>query len=158
MTAATSITVRVPLAIRHRPGRKTVVTPMTDGVAPLTTRADPALVKALARAFRYQRLLEEGRHASVTDIAAAERIDRGYLGRILQLTLLAPELVEGILDGSIAPGDGFRSIGRAAALVWDQQRELFCSAPRGPSVHTSRRAPAQAPTDLQARPPRNKPG
>ena len=55
MTAATSITVRVRLTIRHRPGRKTVVTPMTDGVVPVTTRADPALVKALARAFRYQR-------------------------------------------------------------------------------------------------------
>ena len=52
MTAATSLTVRVPRAIRHRPGRKTIVTPMTDGVAPVTTWADPALVKALARAFR----------------------------------------------------------------------------------------------------------
>ena len=55
---ATSITVRVPLAIRRRPGRKIVVTPMTEGVAPVITRADPALVKALARAFRYQRMLE----------------------------------------------------------------------------------------------------
>jgi len=74
MTAATSITVRVPLAIRHRPGRKTVVRPMTDGLAPVTTRADPALVKALARAFRYQRMLDEGRYASITEMAAAERL------------------------------------------------------------------------------------
>ena len=50
MTTATSITVRVPLVIRPRPGRKNVVTPMVDGVTPFTTRADPALVKALARA------------------------------------------------------------------------------------------------------------
>jgi hypothetical protein len=55
MTGATSITVRVPLTSRHRPGRKTVVTPVWDGCeAALPTRADPALVKALARAFRYQ--------------------------------------------------------------------------------------------------------
>ena len=46
MTTATSITVWVPLAIRHQPGRKTIVTPMTNGVAPVTTRADPTLVKA----------------------------------------------------------------------------------------------------------------
>ena len=85
MTAATSITVRVPLAIRHRPGRKTVVTSMTDGVAPVTTRADPALVKALARAFRYQRMLDQGRYGSMTEMAAAEKIDRGYMGRLLQL-------------------------------------------------------------------------
>ena len=99
MTSATSITVRVPLAIRRRPGRKTVVTPVRDGGEAFPARADPALVKALARAFRYQRLLDEGRYASITEMAAAERIDRGYLGRVLQLTLVAPDVVEAILDG-----------------------------------------------------------
>ena len=100
MKVATSITVRVPLAIRRRPGRRTVVMPMPDGAgAALLTRADPALVKALARAFRYQKLLDEGRYASISEMAAAEQIDRGYLGRVLQLTLLAPDLVEAILDG-----------------------------------------------------------
>ena len=99
MTAATSITIRVPLAIRHRPGRKTVVTPMTDGVAPVTTRADPTLVKALARAFRYQRMLDESRYVSISEMALAERIERGYLGSLLRLTLLAPGIVESILDG-----------------------------------------------------------
>ncbi|WP_206020670.1 hypothetical protein [Roseococcus sp. SYP-B2431] len=107
MTAATSITVRVPLAIRHRPGGKTVVTPMADaGAGPVTTRADPALVKALARAFRYQRLLDNVVYCSVTDMAAAERIDRGYLGRLLQLTLLSPDLVEDILEGREMHGVG----------------------------------------------------
>ena len=81
MTTATSITVRVPLAIRHRPGRKTVVTPMGESKSTVTTRIDPALVKALARAFRYQRMLDNGVYGSVTDMAAAEKIDRGYLGR-----------------------------------------------------------------------------
>lgn len=99
MTSATSITVRVPLSIRRRPGWKTVVTPMADSMAAVTTRADPTLVKALARAFRYQRLLDEGRYACVTEMAAGEKIDRGYLGRLLQLTLLAPDVVERILDG-----------------------------------------------------------
>ena len=99
MTSATSITVRVPLAIRHRPGRKTIVTPMIHGVVPETTRADPALVKALARAFRYQRMLDQGRYASITEMAAAERIERGYLGSLLRLTLLAPAIVEAMLDG-----------------------------------------------------------
>ena len=100
MSAAASITVRVPLAIRRRPGRKTVVTPEgTVAAAPTRTRADPALVKALARAFRWKRMLEDGRYASISEMAAAERIERGYLGRVLQLTLLAPDTVEAILDG-----------------------------------------------------------
>jgi hypothetical protein len=52
MTNATSITVRVPLKIRRRPGRKTVVMPVQGSGEALPTRADPALLKALARAFR----------------------------------------------------------------------------------------------------------
>lgn len=97
---ATHITVRVPLKIRRRPGRKTVVTPARDGGGTtLPTRADPALVKALARAFRYQKLLDEGRYGSISEMAAAERIERGYLGTLLRLTLLAPKIVQAVLDG-----------------------------------------------------------
>jgi hypothetical protein len=104
MRVTTSITVRVPLTIRRRPERKTVVTPVQDGTPAVTTRADPVLVKALARAFRYQRLLDEGRYASISEMAVAERIERGYLGSLLRLTLLAPEIVEAILDGQQAKG------------------------------------------------------
>src|SRR5918993_5475460 len=100
MSEAASITVRVPLSIRRPPGRKTIVTPASQqGDRFVPTRADPALVKALARAFRYRRLLDEGRYASISEMAAAERIERGYLGRVLQLTLLAPDIVDAILDG-----------------------------------------------------------
>lgn len=121
MTAATSITVRAPLAIRHRPGRKTVVMPMTNGVAPVTTRADPAMVKALARAFRYQRMLDWGRYASVTEMAAAEKIDRGYLGRLLQLTLLAPHIVEAILDGRLPSAIGLPALFGPGPEDWAKQ-------------------------------------
>jgi len=98
MNAATSITVRVPLAIGHRQGRKTIVTPTAAGPAATNTRADPALVEALARGFRYQRMLDEGRYASISEMATAERIERGYLGSLLRLTLLAPDIVEMIIE------------------------------------------------------------
>jgi hypothetical protein len=98
--AEASITVRVPLAIRQRPGRKTVVPPAPEGgSSTVPTHADPALVKALARAFRCQRMLDDDQYASISEMAAAEKIDCGCLGRILQLTLLAPNIVETILDG-----------------------------------------------------------
>jgi hypothetical protein len=126
MSLATSITVRVPLAIRRRPGRKTVVTPVREGVGPATpTRADPALVKALARAFRYQRLLDEGRYASISEMAAAERIERGYLGSLLRLTLLAPALVEAILDGRQPDGLTLRQLLEPLPASWAEQRVLF---------------------------------
>jgi hypothetical protein len=96
-THPASLTVQVPLHIRRRPGRKTVVIPegVVNSAVPRSTthtHGDPALVKALARAFRYQRLLDEGRYSSITEMAEAERLDRGYMGRLLQLTLLGSEL------------------------------------------------------------------
>ncbi len=125
MTTATSITVRVPLTVRRRPGRKTVVTPMAAGPAAVTTRADPALVKALARAFRYQRMLDEGRYASITEMAAAERLERGYMGSLLRLTLLAPDLGEAILNGQ-QPGElALPRLMRPFSTDWTAQRFRF---------------------------------
>lgn len=127
MTTATSITVRVPLTIRHRPGRKTVVVPMTDGVAPVTTRADPTLVKALARAFRYQRMLDEGRYATISEMAEAERIERGYLGSLLRLTLLAPDIIDSILDGRASRSIALPALLEPVPVVWTYQRDRLMS-------------------------------
>ena len=123
MSEAASITVRVALAIRRRPGRKTVVTPEGESTStPRSTRGDPAMVKALARAFRYQRMLDVGRYASISEMAEGERIDRGYVGRILHLTLLAPDIVEGILDGRQAAELGLPTLMEPFPLEWDVQR------------------------------------
>lgn len=142
MTAATSITVRVPLAIRHRPGRKTVVTPMANGVAPVTTPADPTLVKALARAFRYQRMLDQGRYASITEMAAAERIERGYLGSLLRLTLLAPAIVEAVLDGRQPECVTLPALMEPFPANWsDQNGDFLCSrSPEAGTMTVSRAA------------------
>jgi hypothetical protein len=98
---------------------------VTLGVVPVTTRVDPALLKALARAFRYQRLLDEGRYASISEMAAAERLERGYLGTLLRLTLLAPELVEAILEGRQANGVGLPQLLEPIPAEWAAQRNAF---------------------------------
>ncbi len=130
MTTATSITVRVPLKIRRRPGRKTVVMPVATAGAGndtmVATRADPALLKALARAFRYQRLLDEGRYASISEMAAAEKIDRGYLGRLLRLALLAPDIIESALSGDLPCRDSTPSLFEPLPATWDAQRRDWC--------------------------------
>src|SRR4051812_27961918 len=63
------------------------------------SRIDSTLVKAIARAHRWQRMLEGGDYGSIAELAAAERINPSYLARILRLTLLEPHIVESILDG-----------------------------------------------------------
>ena len=67
------------------------------------TRADPALLKALARAFRWQRLLDEGRYGSISELALAEHLERGYLGRVLSY-VVAAGVVEAIINGRQGEG------------------------------------------------------
>ena len=132
MTSPVShITVRVPLKIRRRPGRKTMVSlgAGQDGRS-IATKADPALVKALARAFRYQKLLDEGRYASISEMAAGERIERGYLGTLLRLTLLAPDLVEAILNGRQPEGVTLPGLLEGVPMGWGEQRNAHCQAPQ----------------------------
>jgi len=80
------------------------------------------LVKALARAFRWRRMLEEGRYASITEIAAAEKIERGYVGSILGLTLLAPPIVEDIVAGRQPRGTTLARLAALVPLEWAEQQ------------------------------------
>jgi hypothetical protein len=93
------VRVRVPFAIRKRGGRKLILAPGGATAAPDRLRVDNAMVKALARAFRWRKLLETGVHGTIEEIAEAEKINASYVSRILRLTLLAPQIVEAILDG-----------------------------------------------------------
>ncbi|MFO0161847.1 MAG: hypothetical protein ACK54W_19885 [Alphaproteobacteria bacterium] len=117
------VTVRVPLTIRCRPGRKTLVS-LGFGAhsGRIATKADPALLKALARAFRYQKLLDEGRYASISEMATAEKIERGYLGTLLRLTLLAPDLVEAILNGRQPEWVTLPRLLEGVPVGWGEQR------------------------------------
>jgi hypothetical protein len=95
-----TVIVHVPITFRKRNGRKQMVGP--DGPtnwAPARPKVDSTLVKALARSFRWYKHLESGRYASIEEMANAERINPSYLGRVLRLSLLAPAIVEDLLDG-----------------------------------------------------------
>ncbi len=115
-----TLSVRVPFALRKRGGRKLVITPDGETRCP-RPRIDSALVKALARAHRWQRMLEGGECGSITELAATEKIDRSYLCRVLRLTLLAPELVDAIMDGRQADGVTLPALMKGFPVEWAQQ-------------------------------------
>lgn len=101
MDEGRTVTVTVPITIRRRGGRKLVLAP--DGakvtIMPIARHVDSAMVKAIARAFRWREMLENGTYATVAEIARAEKISESYVARVLRLTLLAPKIVEGIIAG-----------------------------------------------------------
>lgn len=101
-----------------------VVTPVpaVGASTAVPTRADPALVKALARAFRYQKLLDDGRFASISEMAVAEKVERGYLGTLIRLTLLAPDIVEAIIDGRAHDDLSLPRLLEPLPAVWHDQR------------------------------------
>ena len=107
------LTIRIPLEVRKRGGRRTMISPDVLAVPP---RLDVTLVKALARAHRWRRLLEDGSYSTIKELAAAEKINVSYISRVLRLALLAPDLVEAILDGRQPEGD-VESVLRRAALA-----------------------------------------
>jgi hypothetical protein len=96
-----TLTVHVPVAFRRRRGRKVLVTPDRGMLAPASmSRILPhsAMIRALARAFRWRRLIESGVHATVLEVAAAEQINPSYISRILRLSTLSPEVVEATVE------------------------------------------------------------
>ena len=99
-----TLVVRIPMRFQRRGGRKRIVAPDGTAIAPATKpRPDGTLIKALARAHRWRRMLDEGRFASARELAEAAGVGHSYVGRLLRLTLLAPDVVEHILDGHQAP-------------------------------------------------------
>jgi hypothetical protein len=76
------------------------------------------MVKALTRAFRWRKLLETGVFATVEEIATAEKINASYVGRVLRLTLLAPDIVEAILDGRQPSAMTLAVLMRPFAVGW----------------------------------------
>ena len=95
-----TVTLHVPFRIVKRGGRKEMQLP--EGVKQ-PRRTDNTLVKALARAFRWKRMLESGEFATIAELAEREGIAPSYMTRVLRLTLLAPDIVETILDGKQGP-------------------------------------------------------
>ena len=117
-----TITVHVPLSFTKRGGRKQIVLP--DGAsswAPPRARVDNTMVKAIARGFRWRKLLETGVHTTIEDIAAAEKINASYVSRVLRLTLLAPDIVETILDGRQGPDVTLAKLMKPFPVEWERQ-------------------------------------
>jgi len=114
-----TVTLHVPFRVVKRGGRKEMHLP--DGVRP-DRKADNTLVKALARAFRWKRMLDSGEFANVVDLARHEDIAVSYLTRVLRLTLLAPDIVEAILDGRQGPEVTLAQVLEPFPEEWVEQR------------------------------------
>jgi len=114
-----TVTVHVPFRIVKRGGRKEMHLP--EG-ASSQRKTDNNLVKALARAFRWKRMLESGEFTTIAELADSERIAPSYMTRVLRLTLLAPDIVEAILDGRQRHDSTITALLQPFPVEWSSQR------------------------------------
>lgn len=126
MTRATpmpdTVTLHVPFRVVKRGGRKEMRLP--DDV-PRERRTDNTLVKALARAFRWKWMLESGKFNTIAELAHREGIAPSYLTRVLRLTLLAPDIIEMILDGRQGRVVTLARLMEQFPLSWNEQKNTF---------------------------------
>lgn len=113
-----TVTLHVPFRVLKRGGRKEIHPP--KGAAQ-PRRTDNTLVKALARAFRWRRMLDSGEFATIAELAAREGIASSYMTRVLRLTLLAPDIVKAILDGSQVPEMTLARLIETCPVHWAEQ-------------------------------------
>lgn len=126
MTRATpvpdTVTIHVPFRLVKRGGRKEMVLPAD---VPTQRRPDDALVKALARAFRWKRMVESGDFTTIAELAEREGIAVSYVTRLLRLTQLGPDIIDAILDGRQGGEVTLARLMEPFPVSWIEQKEAF---------------------------------
>ena len=117
-----TVTVHVPFRMVKRGGRKEMVLPAN---APAQRKTDNTIIKALARAFRWKRMLESGEFTTMAELAEREGIAPSYMTRVLRLTLLAPDIIEAILDGRQGPEITLAQLLEPFPTSWAEQKTIF---------------------------------
>ena len=117
------ISIDIPMAFKKRGGRKVIVLPDgSHGYSKPAATIDNTMIKAIARAFRWQRLLENGTYTCLDDIARSENIGASFVSRYHRLVLLAPDIVEAILDGRQPAQLTMKDLLKTFPLEWKRQR------------------------------------
>jgi hypothetical protein len=120
------VDVFVPIAFKRLGGRKTIVAPDGTRFLPGRSKAtDSTLIKALSRAWRWQQLLDAGIYSSIAEMADKEGINRSYLSRTIRLALLAPDIVEAILNGTQPATLQLSALEQPFPIDWEAQRTQF---------------------------------
>ena len=117
-----TVTLHVPFRVVKRGGRKEM---QLSDAASVQRSTDSTLVKALVRAFRWKRMLESGEFATIGELAEREDISPSYVTRVLRLTLLAPDIIEAILEGKQGPLVTLARLLEPVPVEWSQQADRF---------------------------------
>ena len=121
-----TLVIRVPLHFQRHGGRKLIIAPEGgEDWVPVPAGPDTTLIRSLGRAHRWKRLIENGTYGSIKELATAEKVNDTYIGRILRLTLLAPDIVEAILNGRQPKMLQLKDLMGSISTDWSEQRRAL---------------------------------
>jgi hypothetical protein len=126
------MTVFIPLSIRKRNGRPKIMPPAD--IAPDTGGVDPHILKAIAKAWSWRRMLESGAVGTMADVAEAENVTPAYVGRMLKLAYLAPAVMEKLLIARVSPVVSVKELAEATELPWAEQAGMVFGAVADPDA------------------------
>ena len=119
-----TVDIRVPMEFKTRSGRKEIILP-PDAATTADVGPRSPLVVALARAYRWQRMIDGGEVESLDELAVRYDVDRSYVGRIVKLAGLAPDLVTAVLGGLVPEGLALRRLPKLLPILWSKQRQML---------------------------------
>ncbi|ABK45271.1 conserved hypothetical protein [Magnetococcus marinus MC-1] len=126
----TTLHIHIPMRLRRHGGRKMIVTSDGEHIAPSpaplpSAQLDDPLVRALIKARRWQKQLEEGEIGTIKELAEKEGVDSSLLSRTLRLNALAPDIVNAIMTGTAPNQVSLESLRQTIPHAWEEQRILF---------------------------------
>ena len=115
-----TIRVVIPLTLRRKNGRPKILPPADH--APAEARAQDAhVLRAIARAWNWRRRIERGEAATIADIASAEKVTDRFVGRMMRLAYLAPDVLEHLAIRRMPPALSLNDLAAVAERPWGEQ-------------------------------------
>ena len=114
--------IKIPIEFRYDNGRKRIYYPELPDEQ---LKINKPLATGIARAYRWQELLDSGEFDSPEALAEALNVNVTYVRRILKLTLLAPPIVDAIFAGKAPWTLSLTKLDTDLPFSWKEQMKLL---------------------------------
>lgn len=127
--ALNTLHIRIPMQFSRRSSRKMIVGPdgktLSEMIDAEADNTDYTFISALGKAFSWQRMLDEGKYESPKELAEKEKVEVTHMYRVMRLTLLAPDIIEAVLNGKQPRTLTLQNVVRGFPISWQEQRKVF---------------------------------
>lgn len=115
-----TVRVFIPLAFKRKNGRPRIMAPDVEPHFQARVQ-DPHILRALGRAWSWRRKLETGEASTIQDIAKAEKVSDRFIGPMMRLAYLSPDVLERLLVSREPPPVTIVQMIDATYLPWAEQ-------------------------------------